>query len=75
MISLMIFQIFVEFQPMLIDPSRALTSLQTQFQVFPRSAVYFLRGKEKWINEARVIREDEEPYKWVKARPNLVKNT
>uniref|UniRef100_A0A5S6QWD8 Rad4 beta-hairpin domain-containing protein n=1 Tax=Trichuris muris TaxID=70415 RepID=A0A5S6QWD8_TRIMR len=39
--------------------------------VYRRSAVCQLNGKEAWIREARVIKENEEPYKIVKARPKM----
>ncbi|KHJ42245.1 DNA repair protein Rad4 [Trichuris suis] len=39
--------------------------------VYRRSAVHQLNGKEAWIREARVIKDNEEPYKIVKARPKM----
>jgi xeroderma pigmentosum group C-complementing protein len=39
--------------------------------IYPRGNVYTLQGELNWIRQARSVREGEEPYKVVKARPKL----
>jgi xeroderma pigmentosum group C-complementing protein len=39
--------------------------------VYPRGSVVTLQGELNWIREARSVKEGEEPYKVVKARPKL----
>uniref|UniRef100_A0A0N5AJM6 Rad4 domain-containing protein n=1 Tax=Syphacia muris TaxID=451379 RepID=A0A0N5AJM6_9BILA len=40
-------------------------------EVYPRSCVYHLDGAANWIKKARSIKPGEEPYKIVKARPDI----
>ncbi|XP_065176536.1 DNA repair protein complementing XP-C cells-like isoform X2 [Sycon ciliatum] len=37
--------------------------------IYPRSAVHTLHTRETWMKDARSVKEGEEPYKMVKARP------
>ncbi|KAI6191562.1 hypothetical protein M3Y97_00241500 [Aphelenchoides bicaudatus] len=39
--------------------------------IYPRNSVVTLQGELNWIREARSVKEGEEPYKVVKARPKL----
>ncbi|TKR80073.1 hypothetical protein L596_014204 [Steinernema carpocapsae] len=39
--------------------------------VYPRSCVRHLEGELFWLRQGRVVREGEEPYKIVKARPKM----
>uniref|UniRef100_A0A1I7SMT0 Transcriptional regulator n=1 Tax=Bursaphelenchus xylophilus TaxID=6326 RepID=A0A1I7SMT0_BURXY len=40
-------------------------------KIYPREAVHVLQGELNWIRMARSVKEGEEPFKVVKARPKL----
>lgn len=40
-------------------------------KVYLRSSVHTLRSRERWLHEARVVPDDERPYKVVLGRPSL----
>ncbi|CAJ0928519.1 unnamed protein product, partial [Mesorhabditis belari] len=62
----------LKFQGMYPPPSKQKPIGEIRGQkIYPRSTVYHLQGDLNWVKIARSVKENEKPYKVVKARPNM----